>query len=59
MDLQINKFECEFYNYGITTLRVTSHKYYARYKRNHTIELYYGNHLHCDHHVIKNILPVY
>ena len=26
MDLQMNNFECEFYNYGITALSVTSHK---------------------------------
>ena len=38
---------------------MTFHKYYARYKRNHTIELYYGNHLHCDHHVIQTILPIF
>ena len=44
MDLQINKFECEFYNYWITTLSVTSHKSYARYKCN----VYYGNHLQYD-----------
>ena len=59
MDLQINKFECEFHNYSITTLSVTSYKTYARYKCNHTIKLYYGNHLHCDHQVICHMLPIY
>ena len=34
------------------------HKYYVRYNCNHTIELYYGHHLHCDHHAIQNIPPV-
>ena len=34
MDLQINNFGCEFYNYGITTLNVISHKYYVSYKCN-------------------------
>ena len=37
---------------------MTFHKYYARYKCNHTTELYYDNHLHYDHHVIQTILPI-
>ena len=31
MDLQINYFACEFYNYGITTLSMTFHKYCVKY----------------------------
>ena len=49
MYLQINNFECEFYNYGITTLIVISHKYHVSYN----VICNYGNHLQCDHHVIQ------
>ena len=58
IDPQINKFECEFYKYWINNLSMIFHKYYARYKCNHTFELYYGNHLHYDH-VIQTILPIF
>ena len=59
MDLQINNFECEIDKYWITNLSVIFHKYYARYKCNHTINLYYGIHMHYGHHVIQAILLIF